>query len=241
MTMSQEDSRGPGAGIHGCRKRQGGITFIEVIATLVVIVILLGSLVGTTLGTQNVFLQDQAVSELHLRAERTMDRLVELVSQALTYDPQFTPLLPGTGIGSHGLRFRLTTGIDSATGAVIYDDAAQVYLLGADSGPYPCKGIIVGRGPDLATILAAGGGPDATLGTEDDNTSAILASGVPAVELLLPFRFAPEVGDALAITITPAPVGRLVTLTVRVNATGRDGSYILPTDLQIVERVALRQ
>ncbi len=217
------------------------MTFVEVAASLAVLLILLGSVLAATLSTQSVFIEDQLVSQLHLRTEETLDRIVALTSQALTTDTQFSTLLPSTGVATHCLRFRLVQGIDTTTGAVLYDDAAQVYILGPDAGAFPCGGVIIGRGPDLSTISASGQGPDGVLGTTDDSVGVIVASNVPVVELLLPSTFAPQTGEMFTVDLTPAPIGRLVTFTLRVNARNPNGGFLLENDLVLTERVSLWQ
>lgn len=217
------------------------MTFVEVAASLAVLVILLGSVLAATLSTQSVFVEDQLISQLHLRTEEALDRIVSLTSQALTTDAQFSPLLPATGIAAHCLRFRQVQGIDSATGAVLYDDAAQIYILGPDAGAFPCSGVIIGRGPNLSTISASGAGADGILGTRDDAVNTIVASNLPVVELLLPDTLAPQTGEMFTVDVTPAPIGRLVTYTLRVNTRGPDGTFLLANDLVLTERTALWQ
>ena len=208
---------------------------------MVVLGMVLATVTGATLGAQRVFVQNQIATEMTLRAEHALDRIVSLTSQALTVDAQFSTLKPTTGVDGHCLRFRLVSSIDATTGEPVYDDAARVFIYGPDTGTNPCDGVLVGRGADLDAIYATARGADNRLGTADDNTSVVLASGVPAVELLLPSNYAPQTGAMLTINLSPAPIGRLVTFTLRVNAVGMDGSFIYPNDLVFVERVALRQ
>ena len=208
---------------------------------LAVLGVMFSSIVMATLGVQTAFVESQLMSQLNLRAQIALDRIVELASQALTTDAQFAPLKPATGIGSHCLRFRLVQAIDPSTGGVIYNDAAIVYLYGPDTGTDPNRGLIIGRGPSLTAIHGAAAGADGLLGTADDITSATFASDALAVELLVPDVYAPQAGDMFAVTVSPAPVGRLLTFTLRMNARGRDGGFVLPTDLVLTQRVALRQ
>ena len=231
----------PLQGRPGKSLREHGMTLIEVTASLVVLLILLGSVMSATLSTQTVFVEDQIVSRLQLRTEEALNRIVGLTSQALTTDTQFSTLLPSTGVSAHCLRFRLVQGIDSTTGAVIYDDAAQVYILGPDGGAFPCSGVIIGRGPNLSTVSTVGGGTDGILGTTDDAVNTVVASNMPVVELLLPSTYAPQSGTMLTVNLTPAPVGRLVTFTLRVNAQNQNGSYVLANDLVLTESIALWQ
>jgi hypothetical protein len=208
---------------------------------MAVLSVVLGSIVMATVGTQDVFLENQVISQLNIYAQTALDRIVELSSQALTTDSQFSPLKPTTGVGSHCLRFRLVQSIDTTTGDVIYDDNAQVYLLGPDSGTHPCKGLVVGRGATLDVVYSTGKGPDNFLGTVDDDTVTALVSDIPAVELLVPETYSPRTGTMFTVDVSPAPVGRVLTLTLRLNARGKDGNYVLPNDLVLSERVALRQ
>jgi len=217
------------------------MTFVELAATMSVLTVVIGSIVTATLGTQNMFIENQAIGQLNMQAELAMERVLDLASQALTTDPQFSPLKPSTGIDSHCLRFRLIQSVDAVTGTLIYDDNAQIHLYGPDSGAFPSGGLIVGRGPDLASIYAAGCGPDGFLGTSDDNTNTILSGTIPAVELLVPDRYAPQTGDMFTINVAPAPIGRFLTFTLRLNTRKPDGSFILPDDLVLMERLALKQ
>ncbi|MBI4584668.1 MAG: type II secretion system protein [Planctomycetes bacterium] len=217
-----------------------GFTFIELVATFSVLSIVVGSILMALLSTQNVFLDNQALSQLNLRAQLAMDRVAALSSQALTTDAEFGPLKPATGIDSHALQFRLIDSIDPDTGEVIYNDAVQVFICGPDSGSNPCAGLIIGRGPGLDDIYNTGKGADGLLGTEDDNTSALF-SGVPAVELLVSSRYAPRTGEMFTVNLEPAPAGRLITFTLRINVRDSSGSLLLPNDLELRERVALRQ
>jgi type II secretory pathway pseudopilin PulG len=216
--------------------RAAGFTMIEAIFTLTMIAILLVSIMSTTIGIQDAFFQSQVVSELNLRAQRVLDRVVALSGQALTSDTEFGGLKPNAGGDFHCLRFRMITAIDANTGAPIYDDALKVYVYGADTGVTPCSGIVIGRGPDLATVHANGAGADAVLGTEDDAVNT-LSNGVPVVELLVPSNFAPQNGEMFTIGIS----GRVLTFTIRLNARDADDKFVMPNDLVLTERVALRQ
>ncbi len=219
-------------------RRQRGFSILEAALTLTMIVIFLSSILSTTVGLQNAFLQSQSVSDLNLRAQRALDRIVTLASQATTDDAQFGPLYPtGAPDDFYCLRFRLVTSIDPVTGEPVYDDNLVVYVLGdEDTGLTPCAGLIVGRGPDMATIYQNGRGSDNLLGTVDDEVNT-LTNGVPVVELLVPPTFAPQTGDLFNVSVD----GRLVTFTLRMNARDGRGNFILPNDLVLSERLALRQ
>ncbi len=224
----------------GRRGRGSGFSLIELVTAFSIFVMVLGSILTATTGTQDLFVEHQILSQLELEAEAALDRIVQLTRQALTADPQFSPLKPNTGVSSHCLRFRLIQYIDTATGNPVYDDDARVYVLGPDAGAEPCGGVIIGRGPSLSAIHSAGMGPDGVLGTSDDDTTTSLAGGLPAVELVLPSTFAPRTGEMFTITVTPAPAGRLITFNLRLNRLGANGTFIFPNDLVMTERVALR-
>jgi prepilin-type N-terminal cleavage/methylation domain-containing protein len=225
------------------RRTQGirGLTLLEVSVTAAILGLLVTGVFSGMLNSQRAFLEDQTVSDLSIRAQNTMDRIVRLAGQALTTDDQFSPLKPNTGVQSHCLRFRVLQTVDPLTGDPVYDDAARVFLYGPDEGANPSSGVIVGRGPDLNQIHATGAGPDAVLGTVDDDTTTILAGGVSAVEVLLSDTFSPRLGDMFTINVAPAPIGRLLTVTLRVNVRRSDGTFLLANDLVISERVALRE
>jgi type II secretory pathway pseudopilin PulG len=222
------------------REREAGLTLIELVITMAVWSVFLIGTVTALAGAQRVFVDSQELSELHLRAQRALDRIASLASQAVTTDAQYTPLKTTSGIGSHCLRFRILDSVDGA-GQPTYDDNLQVFIYGPDSGTEPSSGLIVGRGPDLATIHATGSGADGLLGTVDDDTTTVLSGTIPAVELLLPDTYAPQTGTMLTIDISPPPNGRLITFTLRLNKQRADGSYLIPNDLVLTERIALRQ
>jgi hypothetical protein len=217
-----------------------GLTLVEIVATVSIMSVVVGSVVMAMLGTQNVFLQSQLASRLNLRAQIAMDSIVEIASQALTVDPDFSPLKTTSGVNSSCLRFRLFQAID-ATGQPVYDDQLKVFIYGPSAGASPSAGLIIGRGPDLATVHAAGKGADNMVGTPDDNTSAVISGGIPAVRLLIPSTFTPRTGTMFTLNVAPAPIGRLLTFTLRLNAQTRDGSFVRENDLVLSEQLALRQ
>ena len=217
------------------------MTLLELLIALAILGIILSSIMGAASGIQDAFVENQIVSHLTLRSQMAMDRIIRLAGQALTVDPQFALLLPASGSGWHCLRFRTIQLIDAATGEPVYDDSARVYILGPDPGPHPCAGLIVGRGPDLNGIYAVGKGPNNVLGTIDDNINTSIAGFVPAVELLVPDTFTPQNGEMFQVNVTPSPVGRLLTFTLRLNARDKNGNFLMPNDLVLSERIALRQ
>ena len=221
-------------------RRESGFTLTEAVATCAVLITLLGSILVAMTGTQRAFVDNQILSHVQLRAEHAMSRMVALAGQALTSDASFGTLKPATGVSAHCLRFRQVLSIDTTTGTVIYDNVAPVYIYGPDSGASPSSGLIVGRGATLSDIHNTGAGADGQLGTADDDTNALI-NLQPVVELLIPSTFAPRVGTMFTVDVSPAPIGRLVTLTLRVNARDQAGSFLLPTDIVITESVALRQ
>jgi type II secretory pathway pseudopilin PulG len=217
-----------------------GMTLIEILITAGTLMVLMLATVTALIGSQNAFVQSQTLSVLQLRSQIALDRIVALASQAVTGDAEFSPLKPTTGVDSHGLRFRLIESIDGVSGVPVYNDALKVYVYGPDSGANPSAGLIIGRGPDLTDIYTTGAGADNLLGTVDDGTAAI-SGGVPAVELLIPSTFAPQTGDMFRVNVTPAPTGRLLTFTLRLNAREADGDFVLANDLVLTTTVALRE
>jgi prepilin-type N-terminal cleavage/methylation domain-containing protein len=236
---------GPGVQVPGFQHAAGsrsGFSLVEVVTAMSILAMVLGSIFFATTGMQNLFIESQNLSQLSLRAQNAMDRVVEMASQAVTGDAMFSPLRPSTGVDSHCLRFRLMQSIDAATGNPIYDDISRVYVYGPDAGgPEPCSGLIIGRGSTLGEIYANAKGPDGTLGTSDDNTSVSTATGIPFDELLIPSSLAPSTGQMFTVNVSPAPIGRLVTFTLRINMLATNGNFVLPNDLVLTERVALRQ
>ncbi len=222
------------------KRGESGMTLVEIMITAGTLMVLMLATVTALIGSQNAFVQSQTMSLLQLRSQIAMDRIVALASQAVTGDAEFSTLKPNTGVDSHALRFRLIDSINPVSGIPVYDDALKVYIHGPDSGTNPCAGLIVGRGPSLPDIYTIGAGADGLLGTVDDSTAAISA-GIPAVELLIPNTFAPQTGDMLQIDVTPAPTGRHLTFTLRLNAREADGDFVLANDLVVTTSVALRE
>ena len=219
--------------------REAGHTYQELLVSIAVLLVVLVTIGSVTLQMQRSFAAEQLFSQLVISGEHSMERIVATASQAVTTDTEFSPIRPNTGTNSHGFQFRLLESL--VGGNPVYDDTLRVYIYGPDPGSDPCSGIIIGRGPDLASVHAAGSGPDNLLGTADDDTTASIASGVPAVELLMHSRFAPRAGEMFTVNVDPAPLGRFLTFTMRLNATGDDGNFLLESDLVLTERVALRQ
>jgi hypothetical protein len=220
---------------------ESGLTLVELVVTFGILSVVVGGIAMAMTGTQRVFLENQVVSRLHMRARQGMDRIVSMSSQAMTTDSRFTPQKPNTGVNSHCLQFRLMQSIDAVTGDAVYNDLDRLFVYGPHGGGTPNRGIIIGRGSTLDQIYQSGSGPDGFLGTTDDNTTVAITPGFPAVELLIPDTFAPSTGDMFRVNVTPAPIGRLLTFTFRLNARGQDGNFILPNDFTLVQRVALRQ
>ena len=223
------------------RGRTVGLTFIEVLTTTAVFALLAVSVLLALFGMQGAVVRSEIVSEIRARAQRAMDRVTELASQASRADAAYTPLQPTTGSGSHGLRFRLVSSVDGATGTAVFDDTARVYIFGPDDGNLPCRGLIVGRGPTLDDIHALGSGPDGVLGTLDDVTSESFVPGIPLLELLVPETFTPRADEMFTVDMEPDSGGGTLRLTLRLNARGRDGQFLFEEDLVLSERVTLRQ
>lgn len=219
---------------------ESGMTLVELVILIGALLVLTLATMTALIGSQNAMVQNQTVSLLQLRSQIAMDRIVALTSQAITGDAEFSPLRPNTGVDCHALRFRLIDFIDGVSGAPVYNDALKVYVYGPDGGTNPCAGLIIGRGPTLTDIYTIGAGADGLLGTVDDGTAAI-SDNIPAVELLIPSTFAPRTGDMFQIDVTPAPTGRLLSFTLRLNAREADGDFVLANDLVLTTNVALRE
>ncbi|MBN1443151.1 MAG: prepilin-type N-terminal cleavage/methylation domain-containing protein [Planctomycetes bacterium] len=221
-------------------RARAGFTLLEFVLAISVLSILAAGTVSVLSGVQEAFIENQILCQLRLRAQNAMERITALASLAVTDDPEFSPLKDSSGVASHALRFQLLTGVD-ASGLPIYDTALKVYIHGPDNSTEPCAGIIIGRGPTLTDVYNTGKGLDNVLGTIDDNTSSGFTAGVPAVELLITSQFAPQSGAMFTVDVSPAPIGRLLTFTIRLNARDREGNVVLPQDFVMSERVALRQ
>ncbi len=216
-------------------ERERGFTLIETTIVFGVSIVFLAGVVTAFSGLQGAVVEGQTISELQLRSQRALDRIVTAASQALTTDSEFSALKPNTGVDSHCLRFRLLDSVDPLTGALVFN-GDNVYIYGPDSGANPSAGLVMGRGTSLANVHGNGSGSDGVLGTRDDNTGA-MTNGVPVVELLIPDTFAPQTGTMFEVDVN----GRLLTFTLRVNAQDANGQFILPQDLVFTERVALRR
>lgn len=219
------------------RTRERGLTILELTIVMSVATILITGALSTINDLQDSFIENQIISRMQLRSQHALDRLTNVVGQALTSDSQLATLDPSSGVDSSGLRFRFLTNV--VAGNPVYEDTLRVFVLGPSDAPAPCDGVIIGRGPSPEQIHTAAAGADGRLGTLDDDTSVSLGVDVPAVELLLPSTYAPSNGRMLTINQTPG--SRLVTLTLRLNARRPDGTFVLVDDLVLTERVALRQ
>ena len=239
LAPSRDSCRAPGTARVVASDRRAGFTMIECVVALGLVSVVLGGLVYAVQGSQRAYLENELASRVAQKGEHAMDRIVRMASQALSVDSEFSPLFPATGINSHCLRFRV---IDSIVGGnPVYDDDLKVFIWGADAGPPACQGLIIGRGPDVDEVHDTGAGGDDILGTVDDDTQTALFDGVPADELLLTNDMAPSSGTMLTINVSPAPVGKLLTFTLRLNARRRGGGFVFNNDVVITERVALYQ
>jgi type II secretory pathway pseudopilin PulG len=218
--------------------RNSGFTILEISLSVALLVLLTVGLLTTVSMTQRVFAESEVLSELTLRARNALDRVSLIANQAVTSDTAFTPLNPATGIDSHGFRFRQILSFDPTTGAPVFDDLWRVFVYGPDSGAFPSSGLVIIYGPDLGTMSGAVSGADGTFGTTDDILSI---GGFDFVEVLIPTTYAPQTGDMVRFNFSPAPLGRLITMTLRLNARGIDGNFLLPQDLVITERIALKR
>ena len=218
------------------RVGHAGFTLIEAAFTLAILSLLIVGVMSTVIGIQGSFVEGQVVSDLSLRAQNALDRLVALTSQAVTIDAEYSPLKPTTGVDSHCLRFRLVESIDAAAGTTNFSND-RVYIYGPDSGSNPSAGLVLGRGLTLSEVHANGSGSDGLLGTVDDSVYAATTDGNPVVEILIPNRYAPSNGEMFQIDVN----GRLIEFTIRVNARDLDGDFVFAQDLVLTERVALRR
>jgi prepilin-type N-terminal cleavage/methylation domain-containing protein len=218
--------------------RRDGFTLIEIVIACALLAVVVGGVTSSFWTVQAAFDEERAEAELLFRSRAAMDRLSRLTSNAVTRDAAFALLPIAAGATPWGLRFRE---IDSVVaGNAVYDDLLVVHLIGPNAGGAPCAGVIVGRGPDLGAIWVAGRGADSTLGTADDDVGAELGAGTPAVEILIPQEFAPQIGQMLEFSTAGSPSGRLVTITLRTNFQRPDGTWLLAQDHVFTERVALR-
>lgn len=247
------------------------MTLVELATSVGVLTVLMASVLLGLTSTQDVFLENQALSRLQIMAQVAMDRIVTLTSQTLTDDPEFAVLDPipaetkgnikaadetawntlnkvlshkpvNAGLPhmiSNIVRFQSVQSFDTSTGTVIFSPE-QVYVGGQRTDAYPSRGIYIGFGTSLAQIHSNCAGPDGFLGTLDDVTNPF-GNASPRIELLVPSAFAPTSGDMLMIDTTTSASGRLLTVTLRLNARAANGSPLLSQDLVLSERVALRR
>lgn len=210
------------------------MTLVEAALTLTLTSLVLGGMVYAVQATQLASAENELTSRVAERAHYAMDRVVSMVSQALSTDAEFTPLFPAiAGAEAHCLRFRFPAGI--VGGVTTYNDEQKVFVWGPDDGPPACAGLIIGRGRDLFEIHESGAGADAVLGTQDDVTSATVGGDVAVVEVLIIDNYAPRSGDMFTIVVN----GPAITITLRLNAKRRTGDFVFNEDIVITERVAL--
>ena len=86
---------------------QSGLTLVETAIAVAILVLLVTAALTAVLTTQRAFTQSEIVGRIRARAQNAMERIVALSSKAVTSDPAFSTLNPTTGVGAHGLRFRL--------------------------------------------------------------------------------------------------------------------------------------
>lgn len=219
------------------RRRQAGLTLVEAVFSLAILSMLIAGAGTAMTGLQGAFNEGQSRSQMIHRGQRAMERMVSLVSQAVTVDPEFAGF-DSSGVNQfRGLRFRMLDSV--VTGSLVYDDVAVVFVYGPTASSPRCDGVIIGRGTSITSVSNAGAGPDGILGTTDDDTRASVAAGFPAVELLVPSTFSPSTGSMLTFEVDT--VRRGVTITLRLNVRDGDGQFIFANDSVIQERVSLRR
>ena len=223
----------------GRTQREAGMSLLELSIAVAILSVVAGAAVTALNAAQMTFVQNEIISQVRWRAQRAMERIVQLTTKAVSSDPEYTPFESASGVDSHGLQFRLIEGTD-VTGQPVYDDV-RVFIFGPDDDPWRNRGIVVGRGPDMGTVHSSAAGPDAVLGTSDDDLRAMVTAEQPYLEILVPETFTPAAGEMLSLTVDPAPFGRLITVTLRLNARSAAGTFLLPQDLVLSERIALRQ
>ncbi|MGE3166177.1 MAG: Tfp pilus assembly protein FimT/FimU [Planctomycetota bacterium] len=216
----------------GCR--QAGITILELAVTVGLIGTLFAGTLAAVTGIQRAFSESERASRLRVRSEQALARMVAIVSQGLTVDPQLAGIAPGSGSTFHGFRFQLIESFD--LGTPVYDDDAIVFVHGPDAGNDPCAGVIIGRGESYEDLHGAAAGADDILGTNDDVTTGVV-SGQPELELLLTSEHAPATGDMLSFEV----IGRRVHIILRVNVLDSNGNFVFDEDLVLDEWVSLRQ
>lgn len=215
-----------------------GTTLVELMLVVGLVSVFMFGVCSTVFSLQKSLEEEQVVNELFFRGKQAIERIVVEASKALTTDSTFTALYPASDGTFSLLGFRL---IDYFVGGLpVYDDELKVFVYGDNPTPYPCGGVIIGRGPDLATVANLGSGHDGVLGTMDDDCRASYRDGIPAVELLVPARYAPRSGKMLTIE-TDLAAGPLLTFTLRMNAVGQNGSFVVADDLVFIQKVALNR
>jgi type II secretory pathway pseudopilin PulG len=220
------------------RGTRAGATLIELIVVVVLVVILILGASATALAMEKSFSDEQVLSVLQLRCQNAMERIVEMASQAVTKDDMFLADVQAGTTAFSLLTFRLIDYIYN--GSPVYDDTLKVFIYGDAGGTYPCKGLIIGRGPDLASVYTSGKGNDGALGTIDDNLTVSFGQGLPAVELLISDKYAPRTGRMFVVE-PDLGNGLLLKFTLRLNVLGEDGQFVLANDVVLTQTVALRQ
>ena len=156
--------------------RASGFTLLEVIVVMGIFSVFMAGAITMVNQTMRSFTQSQIVANLAARSQHAIERLTNVIGQAVSGDPLYSPMKPDTGVDSKVLRFRLIQTITA--GVPVYDDNLRIYVMGVDSGSYPCAGVVIGRGPSMSGIHSAAAGTDGVLGTEDDDVALARLQGL---------------------------------------------------------------
>lgn len=224
------------------RRRQAGLTLTEVVVSSAVLMVLCFGMLTFEVGAQGAFSDQQVLANIHEKVRLALTRMAQDTGKALTVTgSELSTLWPATGSDARGLQFREVIGADTAGPlfgpTIVFAGPHTGTPTGAD-----CSGIVRLRESNLHTSLStitALAGSDSLFGTFDDLTSSVGSDGQRVVEVLIPSTLAPSSTTEPMLRVDLS--GRVVTFTVRVNYRRSNGTYLLPDDLVIDERVALRR
>jgi len=228
----------------GRARHDSGFTLLELVISSALLLSLFGSFFWVVDGAQRVTYEQSLITEARRRSQQALERIVSLTSGVVTSDASYTTFTGSSGTSTVGLPFRDVEDINSSTQEIVYSKT-NTYLYGPDSGASANQGLVILRGESLSSAYSDTAGSDGILGTDDDVVQDVSTAGYTgtdkALEVLIPEDYNPSSGEMLTITSDADSDGRLLTITLRTNVKDHDGNFLLPKDLVLSQRIALRQ
>jgi type II secretory pathway pseudopilin PulG len=220
------------------RRRALGFTLLEVVVSLGILAFVSTMILTFEVGFSDVHIEREMRAQLHHQVRAALVTLSTDLGRALTTTGgELLTCDPVTGTDARAIQFREVTG-GSAAGPIW--GPTIVFTSPGATGDLAAAGIVRLRADGLHTagplgaFVAQQRGPDGLWGTLDDDCR--LTQGQVSVRTLLPGTMAPQTGPMLRIDVAAS----LVTITIRSNQRKGTG-WLLPVDLVLTERVALKQ